>query len=143
MVKSPVGGSILGALATGDGGALIYGIRGRVCRTDSFKAVPKDDPKTYDEFADHNVSDPATLQKLGWVRYENPNIESLFGGALSADGKLAFVGVNGVMVTGELAGSTLTRVATPSDTPLTSIAIRPDEYLVTGRAGIEHLPLNK
>lgn len=140
MVKSPVGGSILGALATDNGGVVIYGIRGRVCRTDSFKSVPQDDPKTYDEFADHNVSDAELLKKIGWMRYDNPNIESLFGGALSADGKLVFVGVNGVRVEGELGGSTLTRVATPSDTPLTAVAFRPDELLVTGRAGIEHLP---
>ncbi|MEK6806795.1 MAG: YCF48-related protein [Pseudomonadota bacterium] len=143
MVKSPVGGSILGALAYGDAGVLMYGIRGRVCRTDSFKSVPTDDPKTYDEFADHNVNDPAALQKINWMRYDNTEIESLFGGALSADGKLVFVGVNGVMVEGTLAGTTLTRVATPSDTPLTAIAIRDDGYLVTGRAGIQHLPLNK
>lgn len=140
MVKSPVGGSVLGALAFGDAGVLMYGIRGRVARTGSFKSVPADDPKTYDEFADHNVSDPVALQKINWMRYENPSSESLFGGAMSADGKLVFVGVNGVMVEGTLTGTTLTRVPTPSDTPLTAVAIRDTEYLVTGRTGIQHLP---
>ncbi len=142
MVSSPVGGSILGAIATGGDGVLIYGVRGRVARAARFKAVPAKDPKTYDEFADNNITDPAVLQKLGWVRYDNPNSESLFGGTLTADGRLIFVGVNGVRVEGDLAGTALQRVPTPSDTPLTSILATGDGYLVTGRDGIKTLPRN-
>ncbi len=140
MVKSPVGGSILGAIAAGDAGVVMYGIRGRVARTADFKLVPADDPTKYDEFADNNISDPALLEKIQWVRYDNPNTESLFGGALSDAGKLVFVGVNGVMVEGRLDGHALTRVPTPSDTPLTAILIRPGGYLVTGRNGVQPLP---
>ena len=143
MVKSPVGGSILGAFPIGDAGVLMYGIRGRVSRTSNFKDVPVDDPKTYDEFAEHNISDPAELLKINWTRYDNSDIESLFGGAQSADGKLLFVGVNGAMITGELSGKTLVRMPLPTDTPMTAIAITADGYIVTGRNGVQHLPLNK
>lgn len=143
MVSSPVGGSVLGALAVGGSGVLIYGIRGRVARADDFKAVPIKDPKSYDEFADNNITDATALAAMGWMRYENSDIESLFGGTVSADGDLVFVGVNGAMVTGRLDTPVLTRVPTASNVPLTAVAIHNGAYIVTGRNGVQHLPMNK
>lgn len=143
MVNSPVGGSVLGALPVGDTGVLVYGIRGRVARADNFKAVPAKDPKSYDEFADNNITDATVLAAMGWSRYENSDIESLFGGSVSDDGSLVFVGVNGAMVTGRLDNPVLTRVPTASNVPLTAVAVHNGAYIVTGRNGVQHLPLNK
>lgn len=140
MVKSPVGGSILGSLPAGGAGVLIYGVRGRVARADSYKDVPVDDPKTYDEFADHNVDDPARLAAMGWMRYQNSDTESLFGATAAPDGALVFVGVNGVMLEGRIDGSALTRVPIASNIPLTAVAIAGTDLLVTGRNGIQTFP---
>lgn len=79
-LTSPYDGSLYGAIAVGTGGALIYGLRGNVYRSDDVKAGH-------------------------WTQVNVDTVSSFFGGVPLADGGVALVGLAGKVLKLEPSGA--------------------------------------
>lgn len=79
-LTSPYDGSLYGAIAVGSSGALIYGLRGNVYRSDDVKAGH-------------------------WTQVNVDTVSSFFGGAPLADGGVALVGLAGKVLKLEPSGA--------------------------------------
>ena len=105
-VTSPYDGSLYGSLPIGSGGALIYGLRGNVYRSDDVK-----------------VADG------GWSKVDLGTVASFFGGTALDSGEVVLVGLAGKAVRLGSDGSTRTVAVTR---PLTDANGQTSEKAVTG-----------
>jgi photosystem II stability/assembly factor-like uncharacterized protein len=114
-LKSPYDSSLFGALPVGEKGALVYGLRGNVYMTQDVK-VGK------------------------WTKLETGSVASMFGGTALQDGRLAMVGLNGVifLVGGDGA---VTALQAPTGTPLAAAVPLDGGLLAVGESGVQTLAL--
>lgn len=103
-LTSPYDGSLYGAIAVGDKGALIYGLRGNVYRSDDVKAGT-------------------------WTQVNVNTVSSFFGGAALPDGGVALVGLAGKVLRLDSAGNATAVVVTR---PLTDANGNTADKEVTG-----------
>lgn len=129
-VESPYEGSLYGALPTGGGGALIYGLRGNAYRSDDVKAA-------------------------SWNQLDLGTVSSFFGGTVLSDGGVALVGLAGkvlrldgsgapspVLVTTpqtDANGNTTDKVVTGSFSAAITWA---DRLILVGEQGVQSVKIN-
>jgi len=93
-IAAPYDGSLFGALPLGEAGAIIFGLRGNVFKTDDVKAAQ-------------------------WTQMDVGTVSSFFGGALIPDGGIALVGLAGKALKVDGSGSasaiTVTRPTTDAN----------------------------
>lgn len=96
-LTSPYEASLFGALPVGEKGALLFGLRGHV-------------------FINNDVSSP------NWTKIDTKTVDTFFGGATMADGKLVLVGLSGTIL-----------VIDPATNDARTLKIRKDEVTAGGR----------
>ncbi|MHA7833526.1 MAG: hypothetical protein ACX94A_03485, partial [Algiphilus sp.] len=120
--------------------AVLYGLQGKVFRAiDVRELAVLDDPMAYDPFINESVTDPQALARMGWQAYDNPVVESLFGGSLygnGGSGQLVLVGVDGTIVTGRANQAQLQAVESPTDQPYSDVVVQDDRLLMSSRTGM-------
>jgi photosystem II stability/assembly factor-like uncharacterized protein len=139
LLKSPYVGSWFGALAHGEKGALLYGMRGHVFETDDVPALPTEDSSVLLSL-ERETPDSETQNPDGhWRQLANPVTESLFGGARVGTSSAVLVGVNGTIVRVDLANASLKPVEKLNDEPLSEAALFDGKLIVVGRRGVQNL----
>lgn len=134
LLDSPYTGSFFGVLASGDKGAIVFGLRGHIYVSDDVGACRTIKTETYDPYTRETVSDAGALKKLGWRAIEAPTHESLFGGA--GDGSAAvLVGVNGTIVRLDAAAGTASTPRPPNGETMADVILRNGHWLAVGRRG--------
>ncbi len=96
-LTSPYEASLFGALAVGEKGALVFGLRG-------------------------NVFINTDVHSKNWTKIDTKTVDTFFGGAVMADGKLVLVGLSGTIL-----------VIDPATNEARSLKIRKDEVTAGGR----------
>jgi photosystem II stability/assembly factor-like uncharacterized protein len=117
----PYEGSLFGAVPRGDKGALVFGLRGNVLRTDDVRGGK-------------------------WTRVETQTVQSMFGGAALPGGETALVGADGEILVVTAAGA-VRKARGPqqahslgSSTLSGALAVDGD-LLVAGEGGVSRLKL--
>ena len=137
MLASPYTGSFFGAVADGQGGALVHGMRGRAYRIADIKAVPAIDATAYDPFSAENVEDPNKMAEMGWSRIEPVTEESFFASSKLPGGGAVLVGNAGTIVTTDKAMTKLTLKPNPLGDTLAAALPVGGKFLMVGRQGVE------
>jgi photosystem II stability/assembly factor-like uncharacterized protein len=114
-LASPYEGTFFGAVARGDKGALIFGLRGNVYASDDVRAGQ-------------------------WRKINLATVSSIFGGTRMEDGSIVLVGADATVLT-VLADDTVERVATyagvATSGTISSIARFPGGLMTAGEAGVQ------
>ncbi|MES2489196.1 MAG: YCF48-related protein [Pseudomonadota bacterium] len=137
-LSSPYIGSYFGALAQGDKGAVVYGMRGNVFETADLAACPSEDIATWDPDKQVTVEDPAKIAALGWKKIENPSRESLFG-TMQLKSSRVFFGINGTVLQQQNNEGALVPVKTPAVETLVHAVTFNNRVIAVGRQGIQDL----
>lgn len=139
LLDSPYVGSLFGALAQGEAGVLVFGMRGHVFVSADPSRTPTLDPATWDAYTRESVTDPETLAARGWRRIESPVAESLFGAVALDDGGAVLVGVNGTCLRLDAANRTLHALTVPVSETLSGLVAHDHRLIAVGRRGIADL----
>lgn len=138
VLDFPYAGSMFGALAQGEKGVLVYGMRGNVFEAQDVSACKTMDVAAWDPYARENLEDAAQIAALGWRRLDNPVRESLFG-ALPQPGGAVLVGVNGTAARHETSTGALTPLKTPASETLARVVVFKGRLIGVGRKGTQDL----
>jgi photosystem II stability/assembly factor-like uncharacterized protein len=114
-LTSPYEASLFGALAIGDKGAMIYGLRGNI-------------------FVSQDVRGGK------WSKVETGNVSSMFGGTHLQDGRLVLVGLNGVIWMTDANGANIKRVAGTVGTTQSAVVGFKGSLLMVGESGVQVVP---
>jgi photosystem II stability/assembly factor-like uncharacterized protein len=112
-LTSPYDASLFGALAQGEKGAVIFGLRGNVYVSDDVRGGQ-------------------------WKKLESGTVASMFGGTLLKDGRVALVGLNGVILLAD-AGGNVKLLQTPSGTSLSGVVPLDGQLLAVGESGAQRI----
>jgi photosystem II stability/assembly factor-like uncharacterized protein len=116
-LTSPYESSMFGAVAHGDKGAVIFGLRGNV----------------------YFSADPRAGQ---WTRIDINTVASMFGGTVLPGGRVAMVGLNGAAVVVDPAGGEVSSFRSVAGTPLSGvIAVGESGLLTVGESGVQGVKL--
>lgn len=115
-LASPYEGSLFGALALGEKGAAIFGLRGHAYITEDARAGE-------------------------WKTVTTDTVASMFGGTTLPDGGVALVGLNGNIVVMDASGGNVRLLKTPSGTPLSAAVAFGGGLLAVGESGVQHIAL--
>ncbi len=115
-LESPYEGSMFGAVALGEKGAAIFGLRGNAYVTDDVRAG-------------------------NWTEVKTDTVASMFGGTALPSGGVAMVGLNGNIVVMDANGGNVHLLKTPSGTPLSAAVPFGDELLAVGESGVQRIAL--
>ncbi|MDD3762342.1 MAG: YCF48-related protein [Nevskiales bacterium] len=148
-LKSPYSGSYFGALPVGDRGALIFGLRGNTFYAADIGSAavltPEDIEAMRDAMFDPSgaTGDASPVTAVaGWTPLANDAFESLFGGQVTADGRILLFGSNGHVMQADLATATLRRLPVEPDNNINAGAVDDGALLIVGTAGVQRVPLN-
>lgn len=129
QIESPYEGSFFGVLPRGDAGAIMFGLRGNVFITDALPAL--DSVEEVQPEGSAEMDAPAA----DWQRIETGTVQSFMGGSLLPDGGAVLVGVNGVVLTLDSAG-TPTLIKNPVTLGYSAVtSMGGKDILVTGEGG--------
>ena len=148
QLKSPYTGSYFGALAVGPKGAVVFGLRGNAFYAADIGAAAELTAKELAAIrAAANDPEAATKAAIpvsdvhGWTDMKSAEVESLFGGTVTTDGRVLLVGTNGHIMQADLAAGTLKRLEIGSDLNMNAGIADGDSLIVVGTAGVRRLPL--
>lgn len=147
-LRSPYTGSFFGALATGDTGVLIFGLRGNAFHAaDINTAEPLSDEALQalrdaelDPEAASGNADPVS-EVPGWRVLDSAQVESLFDATVTADGRILLVGMNGHVMQADLDNGRLLRLPVAPDNNMNAGIAAGDELIVVGTAGVQRVAL--
>jgi photosystem II stability/assembly factor-like uncharacterized protein len=111
-IESPYESSLFGAVSFGDRGAVIHGMRG-------------------------NVFVSADVGQGEWRKLPVDSVQSMFGGTVLADGRIALVGVNGFIFVIDASGTKVTVDKTDTGTPLATAIPFGEGLLAVGESGVQ------
>ncbi|ULQ45341.1 YCF48-related protein [Flagellatimonas centrodinii] len=117
-MESPYESSFFGAVPAGENGVLVFGLRGTLYRNDDPVAQPGVD---------------------GWQTLENENVATMFGGTRLDDGRVALVGLNGVVTLVD--GQQVSTYKSARGTPLSAAIEFGDGLLSVGESGVQRAAL--
>lgn len=122
-LAAPYEGSLFGVLPRGDKGALVFGLRGNVLMTDDVRSG-------------------------SWTPVDIGSVQSMFGGAVLADGRVVLVGSDGEIVFITPAGAVSRAVledgvAGPGSGSLSGVLAWKDGLRIVGESGVAAAPLSK
>lgn len=146
QVKSPYTGSYFGALPSGTGGALVFGLRGNAFHAPDVKAVATLTPEELEAIRSAAAdptnatgsNDPVSTVE-GFTRLTSDDKEPLFGGAVGADGNIVLMGQNGRVMKVDLAAGALQRVPIGSDINMNAGAVDGGTIVTVGTSGIQRV----
>lgn len=140
MLEPPYIGSYFGVIPVGPHSAVLYGLQGKVFRAvDVRELAVLEEPMEYDPFINESVTDPQKLAQMGWKAFDNPVVESLFGGTAYGQteaGQMVLVGVDGTIIAGAADQAQLRSVKSPTDQPLSDVIVQEDRLLMSSRRGM-------
>ena len=117
-LESPYESSYFGALPDGERGVVVFGLRGTMFRN----------------------GDPVNQQAVdAWMPIENDNVATMFGGSRLEDGRIALVGLNGVVTVVD--GDAVRTFKSARGTPLSSAIEFGGGLLSVGESGVQRAPL--
>jgi photosystem II stability/assembly factor-like uncharacterized protein len=111
-LTSPYEASLFGALAVGDKGAVIFGLRGNIFVTNDVRTSK-------------------------WNKIATGNVSTLFGGTRLADGRLAMVGLNGVVFVTDASGAGVKQFPSGVATTQSAVVAFGPGLLMVGESGVE------
>ena len=98
-LESPYEGSYFGALAWGERGALVFGLRGNAFVTEALPGLNAvEDVAAADPLASAGSTDDMSAPSAEWTALKTNTIQSFMGGSLLGNGGAALVGVNGIIM---------------------------------------------
>lgn len=116
-LTAPYESSLFGAVAYGEKGAVIFGLRGNIFRAIDVRAGE-------------------------WTKVNSNTVSSMFGGTALPDGRVAMVGLNGAVVIVDGDGSQVQNLRSAAGTPLSSVAVAGTSgLLVVGESGVQGVKL--
>ncbi|HEY0973505.1 MAG TPA: YCF48-related protein [Solimonas sp.] len=115
-LESPYEGSLFGAVALGEKGAAIFGLRG-------------------------NAFIATDARAGNWVEIKTDTVASMFGGTALPDGGLAMVGLNGNIIVVNASGANARLLKAPAGTPLSAAVPFGGGLLAVGESGVQHIAL--
>jgi photosystem II stability/assembly factor-like uncharacterized protein len=139
LLDSPYGGSWFGALPHGDGGIVLFGMRGNVFVADDLAKCTRMDAAAWDPYTRANLEDAAAIGARGWRRVVDPRRDSLFGGLALGPQHALLIGFNGAAQTLDATAATLTPLATPATETIVKAAVFHGRLLAVGRRGVQDL----
>lgn len=143
LLDAPYGGSLFGALAYGQQGVLIYGMRGNVFSAADLAICGTADPLTWDPY-DRDINLTAErVTELGWKKYSTPIQESLFGAVKAPSGAVTMVGVNGTTLLLNPEAEEMHLLKVPAAETLANVVNYKGRLLAVGRRGIQTLSTTK
>ncbi len=117
-INSPYKGSFFGAIQATDGAVLIYGLRGRIYR-----------------------SNDTTLSN--WKQIDNKSVASLMGSTRLADGTLALAGLSGTVLVSKDNGNSFSVMSSGSTKALSApLQGAANKLLLIGEAGVRDISLS-
>ncbi len=148
QLKSPYTGSYFGALATGNGGVLIFGLRGNAFYAANIaKAAPLSAKELEAMRAAASDAESASSSQnpvsevAGWVHLQHDDTEPLFGGAAGADGRIILVGQNGRVMQADIAAGALKRLPLATDANMNAALFDGTALVTVGTSGVGRLNL--
>lgn len=148
QLKSPYTGSYFGALALGDKGVLIFGLRGNAFHAADITKAPTLSAKELEAMhaAASNAEAAAGSQNpvsevAGWNHLKHEDTEPLFGGVAAADGRILLVGQNGRVMQADLAAGALTPLKVGTDVNMNAALLDGNNLITVGTSGIVRLSL--
>lgn len=148
-LRSPYTGSYFGALAIGERGALVFGLRGNAFHAPDIAAAEPLTSQALQAMRDAELDPDAATAETdpvsevpGWVALENDGFESLFGGTV-AGGRTLLFGMNGHVMRADLENRRLERMPLTPDNNLNAgaVAAAGEALIVVGTAGVQRIPL--
>ena len=116
-LTSPYESSLFGAVAMGEKGAVIFGLRGNV----------------------YVSSDPGAGS---WTKVDTGTVASMFGGATLSNGGVAMVGLNGTVLLIDANGGNVRSLRSTAGTPLSGAIVASDAALLAvGESGVQRVKL--
>ncbi|HSW12408.1 MAG TPA: YCF48-related protein [Solimonas sp.] len=116
-LTSPYESSLFGAVALGEKGAVIFGLRG-------------------------NVYVSGEPRSNSWTKVDTGTVASMFGGVATADGGVAMVGLNGTVLVMDGSGGNLRSLRSTAGTPLSgAITLGAQSLLAVGESGAQSVKL--
>lgn len=116
-LTSPYESSLFGAVALGEKGAVVFGLRGNV----------------------YTSGDP---RSNSWTKVDTGTVASMFGGTATPDGGVAMVGLNGAVLLMDGSGGNLRRLRSAAGTPLSgAIVVGQEALLAVGESGVQSVKL--
>lgn len=149
QLRSPYTGSYFGALAVGDKGALIFGLRGNAFHAPDIGAVAALTAADleamrnadFDPEAVKSGASPVTAV-AGWNALANADFESLYGGDVTADGRVLLFGMNGHVMQADLQAQRIERLPVRPNNNINAGLVDGNALIVVGTAGVQKLPLS-
>lgn len=144
QLKSPYTGSYFGAVASGDAGIVLFGLRGNAFHAaDLSKAAPLTEADlaalreaAANPEASGSASNPIS-EVAGWARLASEDTESLFGGTVADDGSVLLFGANGRIMKADLAAGQLVRQQLPTNINMNAGLATADSLIVVGTSGVQ------
>ncbi len=150
QLRSPYTGSYFGALAVGDKGALIFGLRGNTFHAtdiDATAVLTAADLEAmrdadFDPEAATSGASPVTVVP-GWNALASTDFESLYGGSVGADGRVLLFGMNGHIMHADLQNQRVERLPLTPENNMNAGIVDGSALIVVGTAGVQKLPLSQ
>ncbi len=113
-LTSPYESSYFGAVALGDNGAVLYGLRGNVFVSDDVRSGE-------------------------WREAQTGSVATMFGDARLDDGRVVMVGLNGNVMETDAALEDVKIIKSKAGTPLSAAIEFGGELLAVGESGVQHI----
>ena len=140
LLKPPYTGSFFGAMAYGERGVLLYGLRGSLYAADDVAKCPATEPAEYENFdARKSYTDAAALATMGFRYLPNDVNESLLGGFWKTPTQAVLVGVNGVVRLVNVSSGAVGAWSSSADEILSTAIVYQNRLLAVGRRGVQDL----
>lgn len=140
LLKPPYTGSWFGALAFGERGVLLHGLRGSLYVADDVARCPGAEPAEYEAFETRTtITDSAQLAPMGFRYLPNDVTESLLGGFWRTPTQAILVGVNAVVRSVNVSSGAVGSVPAPADEILSTAIEYRGRLLAVGRRGVQDL----
>lgn len=146
QLRSPYTGSYFGALPIGARGVLIFGLRGNTFYAADVDAVPVLTEEqaeairnaALDASTASQAADPISTVD-GWKQIANDSHESLYGGSITADGRVLLFGGNGRIVQVDSDAGTLRTLPLNSGANFNTGVADGDDLITVGTDGVQRL----
>lgn len=140
LLKPPYTGSFFGALALGERGVLLHGLRGSLYVAADVSKCPGAQPSEYEAFETRTtITEAARLAPMGFRYLPNDVTESLLGGFWRTPTEAILVGVNGVVRAVDVKTGRVRGIRTPADEILSTAMDYRGHLLAVGRRGAQDL----
>jgi photosystem II stability/assembly factor-like uncharacterized protein len=147
-LRSPYSGPLFGALALGERGALVFGLRGNAFHAADIDATEMLSAEAAQALRDAALDPEAATRDAsplreapGWRALEATQTESLFGGTVTNDGQVLLLGMNGHVMQADLDAGRLERLPLAPDNNMNAGVVAGNDLIVVGTNGVQRLSL--